>query len=204
MVTIVNASFSLHFSTPSTLKLCLSYITIQPYVGCDAQFCCLPIEKWIKMKWFSVFDCLGVALWAEVSTKMNPEALLLMQVVSHENSVLKFRRLNVDRQSVWSSCQLADRIYTHHVMKTVPYGWCWRILMPHSYSFSANSYKFLNLSGLCTQVYPTLSPSFSCFLCMHLSLQCCCEIVWDCRQPNRLFISVTSLWLVPSKAVYSC
>lgn len=56
--------------------------------------------------------------------------------------------------------------------------------------------EFLKLSGQCIQVYPTLSLSFSSFLCLCVSLRAVkCDIVWDCKQPNRLFISVTPLRL---------
>lgn len=59
---------------------------------------------------------------------------------------------------------------------------------------SASSY-FLNLSSLCTQVYLTIFLPFSSPLCVAFCNGVKCDIVWDCKQPNRLFISVTPLRL---------
>lgn len=76
---------------------------------------------------------------------------------------------------------------------------CWGRIPTHSLNLCQLIHKhqvFLDLCDLCMEVYPSPSLSFSSVLCTCLSANAVkCDIVWDDKHPNRLFISETPLRL---------
>lgn len=71
--------------------------------------------------------------------------------------------------------------------------------MCHIYSSSAAHHQASSVSKHLQSVYISLAQAFYFILLFSLHVSVCravkCDVLWDCKQPNRLFVSVTPLQL---------